>query len=195
MSDEDIARVLKAAGLRERAPAEVERAVREHLRGEWREIVAERQGRRRRWTGLAIAASIAVAAFAAWLFAAQPQGIAAPVATMAVAIGDVRVRGSWWQGWEVAATGRGLRAGQRIETGSKGRASLSLPGIASARVDEDTRLRLASADWVVIDRGALYIDAGSASAPGSRLAVETPSGAVRHVGTQYEVRVDGRAVR
>ena len=62
MNDEDIERVLKAAGMRERAPADVEHEVREHLRQEWREIVAERRGARRRWSGLAIAASILVAA-------------------------------------------------------------------------------------------------------------------------------------
>jgi len=194
MSDEDIARVLKAAGPRERAPAEVERAVREHLRAEWREIIAERQDRRRRWTGFAIAASVAVAALSAWLLAVQP-GSGGPVATMAVAIDDVRVRGRWWRGWEDASSGRTLKAGETIETGPNGRAALSLPGIASARLDEDTRLRLASADQVVIDRGALYIDAGLESRPGSSLVVETPTGAVRHVGTQYEIRVDGRAVR
>jgi ferric-dicitrate binding protein FerR (iron transport regulator) len=195
MSDEDIARVLKAAGPREHAPAEVERAVREHLRGEWREIVAERQGRRRRWTGFALAASVAVAAVSAWLLAAQPQGAAEPVATMAVALDDVRVRGSWWDGWEVATAGRTLKAGESIETGANGRAALSLPGIASARLDHDTRVRLASADRILIDRGALYVDAGVESPADSRLVVETPAGAVRHVGTQYEVRVDGRAVR
>lgn len=195
MSDEDIARVLRAAGPRERAPAEVERAVREHLRAEWREIIAERQDRRRRRTGFAIAASVAVAAVSAWLLALQPQGSGGPVATMAIAIDDVRVRSSWWQGWEDASSGRTLKAGETIETGANGRAALSLPGIASARLDEDTRLRLASADRVVIDRGALYVDAGLESRPGSSLVVETPAGAVRHVGTQYEVRVDGRAVR
>ncbi len=194
MSDEDIARVLRVAWPRERAPAEVERAVREHLRAEWREIIAERQGRRGRWRGFAIAASVAVAAVSAWLLAVQP-GSGGPVATMAVAIDDVRLRSSWWLGWEDASSGRTLMAGETIETGPNGRAALSLPGIASARLDEDTRLRLASADQVVIDRGALYVDAGLESRPGSSLVVETPAGAVRHVGTQYEVRVDGRAVR
>jgi ferric-dicitrate binding protein FerR (iron transport regulator) len=195
MSDEDIARVLRAAGPRERAPAEVERAVREHLRGEWREIVAERQGRRRRWTGFALAASIAVAAASGWLLAAQPRGAAEPVATMAVALDDVRARGRWWEGWEVAAAGRTLKAGESLETGANGRAALSLPGIASARLDHDTRVRLASADRIEIDRGTLYVDAGVESPADSRLVVETPAGAVRHVGTQYEVRIDGRAVR
>lgn len=195
MSDEDIARVLQAAGPRERAPAEVERAVREHLRREWREMVAERQGRRRRWTGFALAASVAVAAVGAWLLAAEPRGVAGPVATVAIALDDVRVHGRWWQGWEAAAAGRVLQAGESVETGTNGRAALSLPGIASARLDHDTRLRMVSADLILIDRGALYVDAGAESPVDSRLVIETPAGEVRHLGTQYEVRVDGQAVR
>jgi ferric-dicitrate binding protein FerR (iron transport regulator) len=195
MSDEDIATVLQAAGPRERAPAEVERAVREHLRGEWRAIVAERQGRRRRWTGFALAASVLVAAASSWLLTSGPQGGSDPVATMAVARDDVRVRGRWWEGWQVAAAGRALKAGDAVETGSNGRAGIFLPGVASARLDHDTRVRLASADRLVIDRGALYIDAGLDSPPDSRLVVDTPAGAVRHVGTQYEVRIDGESVR
>ena len=195
MSDVDIERVLKAAGLRERVPLAIESAARQHLRREWRAIVAERSGARRRMGGFALAASVLVAAFALWFVALRPDTAAGPVATMAVALNDVRVRGSWLQGWEPASAGRMLRAGESLETGPDGRAGLSLPGIASARLDHDTRVRLASADRLVIERGALYVDAGTGAAGDSRLAVETPVGTLRHVGTQYEVRLDGADVR
>ena len=122
MSDDDIERVLKAAGLRERVPLEIESAAREHLRREWRAIVAERRGSRRRMGGLALAASVLVAAFALWFVALRPGPAAGPVATMAVALNDVRVRGSWLQGWEPASAGRTLKAGESLETGPDGRA-------------------------------------------------------------------------
>ena len=195
MNDDDIERVLKAAGMRERAPADVEREVREHLRQEWREIVAERRGARRRWSRIAIAASILVAALGLWLAALQPRAPAGPVATMAVALDDVRVKSGWLQGWQPAIAGQTLAAGESLETGTHGRAAIALPGIASARLDHDTRIRLASADLLIIERGALYVDAGIELPGDSRLAVETPSGLVRHVGTQYEVRLDGSDVR
>jgi ferric-dicitrate binding protein FerR (iron transport regulator) len=88
-----------------------------------------------------------------------------------------------------------VEAGESLETGPNGRAGLSLPGIASARLDHDTRIRLDSADRLVIERGALYVDAGADASGNSHLAVQTPAGVVRHVGTQYEVRLDGSAVQ
>ena len=195
MSVDDIERVLKAAGFRERVPLEIESAAREHLRREWRAIVAERRGARRRLGGFALAASVLVAAFALWFVALRPGTAAGPVATMAVALNDVRVRGSWLQGWEPASAGRTLKAGESLETGPDGRAGISIPGIASARLDHDTRIRLASADRLVIERGALYVDSGNGAPGGSHLAVETPAGILRHVGTQYEVRLDAAGVR
>jgi len=195
MNDDDIERVLKAAGLRERVPLEIETAAREHLRREWRAIVAERRGSRRRMGGLALAASVLVAAFALWFVASRPDTAGTPVAMMAVALNDVRVRGNWLQGWEPASAGRTLKAGESLETGPDGRAGISIPGIASARLDHDTRIQLASADRLVIERGALYVDSGTGSPGDSHLAVETPAGILRHVGTQYEVRLDGSDVR
>ncbi len=195
MNDDDIERVLKAAGLRERVPFEIESAAREHLRREWRAIVAGRRGARRRVGSFALAASVLVAAFALWFVALRPDAAAGPVATMAVALNDVRVRSGWLQGWEPATAGRSLKAGESLETGPDGRAGISIPGIASARLDHDTRIRLASAERLVIERGALYVDSGTGAPGDSRLAVETPTGSLRHIGTQYEVRLDGSDVR
>jgi ferric-dicitrate binding protein FerR (iron transport regulator) len=196
MKDEyDIERVLKAAGRREPVPAAIERAAREHLRQEWRAVVAERQGARRRTTVLAMAASVAAAVVGLWLVASQSGTGAGPVGTMAVAQNEVRVRGGWLSGWEPASAGLALESGQSLETGADGRAGISLPGIASVRLDHGTRVRLAAADRLIIERGALYVDAGLERPGESRLLVETPAGVVRHVGTQYEVRVDGPAVR
>ncbi len=196
MNDEaDIARVLQAAGRREPVPSAIERATREHLRREWRALVSERRGARRRNTVLAMAASIVAAVVGLWLVASQSGSAGGPVGTMAVALNDVRVRGGWLQGWKPAGAGLELKAGQSLETGSDGRAGLSLPGIASARLDHDTRVRLAAADRIVIERGTLYVDAGPRGQGSARFLVETPAGVVRHLGTQYEVRIDGAAVR
>jgi ferric-dicitrate binding protein FerR (iron transport regulator) len=192
MSERDIERVLKAAGRRERAPTEIENAVREHLRAEWHAVVAERRGRRRRIASLALAASLLVAVLGAWL-ATDRSGAQVPVATMAVALDGVEVRSNWLRGWQRAGAGRPLSAGDILRTGANGRAALVLAGIASARLDHGTRLRIAAADRLVIESGALYVDAGASG--DSRLAVETPAGVVRHIGTQYEVRVEGTDVR
>jgi ferric-dicitrate binding protein FerR (iron transport regulator) len=195
MHDDDIQRVLKAAGQREHPPAEIERDVRENLREEWRAMVSERRGRRRVRTGFALAASLVVAAVCAWLMVSRPDGAETPIATMAIALNDVRVRAHWLRGWEPATTGLALSAGETLETGANGRAALALPGIASVRLDHDTRVRLASVDRLVIERGGLYVDAGEHASRESRLVVETPAGDLRHVGTQYEVRLAGERVQ
>jgi ferric-dicitrate binding protein FerR (iron transport regulator) len=195
MHDDEIECVLKAAGRRERVPEDIEQAVREGVLKEWRAVVAERRGQRRSRAALAAAASVLVAVVGAWFAVSRPGSVEAPVATLSVAQQDVRVRSDWWRGWQPADAGRRLAAGEALETGLNGRAGLSLPHVASVRIDHGTRVRLASAERLVIERGAVYVDAGRDGAPASRLVVETPTGVVRHVGTQYEVRLDGGSVR
>lgn len=193
--ESDIERVLRVAGRREPVPAAIENAAREHLRREWRAIVAERQGARRRNIALAMAASVAAAVVGLWLVASQNGAGARPVGTMVVALGEVRVRDNWVKGWQPGSAGLTLNAGHLLQTGANGRAGLSMPGMASLRLDHDTRLRVATADRLVIERGTIYVDAGPGNRDESRLLVETPAGVVRHVGTQYEIRIDGPAVR
>jgi transmembrane sensor len=191
----DIQRLLKAAGPRERVPPDVIAAAREELRGEWRRIVAERRAGRRRATAFAIAAGVAAVAVGSWMVARQASEPGAAVGTVVVAQDDVRLRGGWLAGWDRAVAGSPVSAGDTIETGPAGRAGMSLPGGVSARLDGGTRIRLASGERIVIERGTLYVDAGAALGRESALRVDTPTGVVRHLGTQYEVRVEGDAVR
>jgi ferric-dicitrate binding protein FerR (iron transport regulator) len=55
--------------------------------------------------------------------------------------------------------------------------------------DQGTRLAFTATDEIRLERGTLYVDAGPDAVAAGRLAVVTPTGSVRHVGTQYEVRV------
>lgn len=195
MNDADIERVLKSAGPRERPPAEIERAVRRSLRAEWRAVVAEGHRNRRRRVNFALAAGILAAAVGVWVAAPRLAGPADVVATMATATGEVRVRSGWHDRWSPAAAGEALLTGQELRTGPAGRAALALAGGVSARMDHDTRLTIASADRIVLERGTLYVDAGSGDSIALPLDVVTPSGSIRHVGTQYEVRLLGSGVR
>lgn len=90
------------------------------------------------------------------------------------------------------APGAPLRAGDVIETGAApGRAALRLGDSVSVRLDEETRLQVASTSAVVLDRGAVYLDAAG---DGTSIEVRTALGVVREVGTQFEVRIaDGEA--
>jgi ferric-dicitrate binding protein FerR (iron transport regulator) len=195
MNDNDIERVLKGTGPRDRPPADVESSVREHLRGEWRSIVAEGRARRQWRTGLALAASLAVAALGIWLSGPLLTGSGEVVATMALASGDVRAKEGLLGRWQPVGDDQSLHAGEALLTGSAGRGSLSLPGGVSLRLDHDTLITLTSADRVDIERGAMYVDAGRESVATAPLTVVTSAGELRHVGTQYEVRLLGTDVR
>jgi ferric-dicitrate binding protein FerR (iron transport regulator) len=188
MNDQDLERVLKSAGLREKPPADVEHDVREHLRTEWRSVVAERGRRHRQRTYVALAASV-VAAVAVWALAPRIAEPGDMVATVALATGDMRVTSGWLDTWHGVTGGQDLREGQTLETGATGRGALALPGGISARVDHGSRLVVAAADRLVLERGTLYVDSGQAPTPAAPLDVVTPTGTVSHIGTQYEVRL------
>jgi len=194
MREDDIERVLRAAGPREKPPADMERALRESLRDEWRAVVAERQGRRRR-TAWALAAGVMAAAIGAWLVVPDVAGPAQAVGTIALASGELRVKSGRLGRWEQASGGQPLLAGQMLATGPAGRGALTLAGGISARLDHATEVRVAGADRLIIDRGAVYVDAGADSADAAPLEIVTPAGSVRHLGTQYEVRVLDAGVR
>src|SRR5688572_7464781 len=180
MQDKDIESVLKCAGAREKPPAEVERAVREGLRAEWRAMVDEKRGLQRRRIGLALAAGIVAAAIGIWLAMPGPPVPGADLGRIAVAAGGLRVKTGFFSGWEAAESGRLLSAGDAVEAGPVARGALALVSGVTARLDGGTRVTLASATELVLERGALYIDAGLEPAAAAPLDVTTPSGRIRH---------------
>ncbi len=101
------------------------------------------------------------------------------VAELVFEVGEVRLGGT-------SAARHRLHSGGSVVTGSAGRAALRLAGGTAVRLDVDTSVRLESGTRIALARGALYVDADPSSAP---VAVVTPLGTVRHVGTQFEVRM------
>lgn len=94
-----------------------------------------------------------------------------------------------------AIAGARLRAGAAVETAGDGRAALALAHGISLRLDHDTRIVFDAVNRVRLERGAVYVDSGArptdAGAGGDEgLRVETRLGTVRHIGTQFEVRLD-----
>ena len=91
-----------------------------------------------------------------------------------------------------------LAAGQVIVTHEQSGIGLRWSGASSLRIDEDTRLEIVSADEVFLHSGRVYFDSQATVAAESKpakLAVSTPHGVVRHVGTQYMAEVDGTTLR
>lgn len=189
MNDQDLERLLKTAGPRERPPVEIERAVRAELYAEWRTMLREGRGRRHRFGAFALAASLAVAAVGAWIAGTQTAGTPAAVGTLAATVGDVRERSGRFAGWRAMDGGDVVVAGRTLETGADGRAAIALAGGVSLRIDRGTRIAFIGPSRLRLERGALYLDSGAGQPQPGRLLVETPAGSVRHVGTQYELRL------
>jgi ferric-dicitrate binding protein FerR (iron transport regulator) len=112
------------------------------------------------------------------------------VATLTRAVGDVRFGGVRLE------AGRVISSGETIETGGTGRALLSLVSGEQLRIDGQSRMNWTSRTDLRLARGTVYIETSAAPGAESSLGVVvwTPVGAVRHVGTRFEVRVaDGKA--
>lgn len=190
--ESDIARLLAKTGPRTRPPVASVDEVRNAVEAEWRRQVDARAARRR-YTGWAVAAGVAVAAVGAWL--ARPLYLPehGAVATVARVVGDVRVESSRGR-WEPLSAGSAVESGAVLSTGAGGRAALDLESGMQLRLDVGTRLALNGVDEATLSRGAVYVDSGTA-ADSARFILETPAGAVRHLGTQYSAAFGDGALR
>lgn len=87
-----------------------------------------------------------------------------------------------------SVSGATVFSGQRLITSTDGGAAIDLASGESVRINSGTELRFASVGSLELVNGAVYLD--SERAPDDAgVVVTTPLGDVRHVGTQYEVRL------
>jgi ferric-dicitrate binding protein FerR (iron transport regulator) len=193
--DSDIARVLRATGGRADPSEDMKQSVYAAVHAEWRSVIAERKQRRTRRLWLAAAASITVIAVSLILGRALFFSEPALFADVNRSVGSVQIRDERSEsGRDLAAT-RTLHVGERISTGPDGRLALALPDGVSLRLDHDTNVAFVGADRIDVSSGAVYIDSGTSTPRPGRLHVGTPTGVVRHIGTQYEARIVNGATR
>jgi hypothetical protein len=209
--DDELAGVFERAGRRADVPADDLARIREAARAEWRRLprrdggaaagAADASDRRRRFAPLALAAGLLLAFALAWLVgrdgAVRPDAppplvvaSAARIARIERLDGEVRLDGERLSG---AAIGRRLPAGAVVSTAAAaadaapGRLSLRI-GSGSVRLDGGSRLRLVSFERLELESGAVYVDSSKSAGDGG-LVVGTVFGAVREIGTQFEVRL------
>ncbi len=187
--DEAIGGLLRGMAPVAEAPPEVRERIRAAVAAEWRTTVATGKAPARRWQrpALALAAGFAVAAVAIGVLRQSPPPVAPAFATLARFSGAVEAGAG--QDWQPVTAGQSLAVGQQLVTGPEGRAALALARDVTLRLDGDTRISLAAADRVVIERGAVYLDSGLRPGAGPPLSLDSRFGTTRHLGTQYEVRV------
>jgi hypothetical protein len=90
------------------------------------------------------------------------------------------------------ATGAFTR-GAKIRTLAGGLAGLKLEGGTSLRLAADTEIMLDTPPQLYLQRGTIYLD--HAGSVGTGYRIETPAGTARDIGTQFELKVAGKALR
>lgn len=200
-SDDQIGQLLRLAGRRAMPDARDMRQARAAAHAEWKVVVRQRS-RRLRWRSLVgggIAAAFCAAAFWIWTLPHAPSPGPVDIASFQRLTGSVVVTSPGMSQRRIHAAHTPLRAGDRIEVPADSRAALVLTGDIAVRLDRDTAATLRAADRLVLHQGTVYIDSGRAhtgrTPAGPGLRVDTPFGAVRHLGTTFEVRVGGDSVR
>jgi hypothetical protein len=179
--------LIKLAGERDQpSAAGIERA-RSAAHDSWQRSLAQAEPARirpRRWLPLALAAGLAVAITAgALLWRKAPAPV--DVARVAAIQGEVQVE-------DVPLSAGGVLRGGDVLATREGRVALALGDALSLRADRQSRLRFDGAGQVTLLEGAVYVDSGGLNAH-APLIIDTPAGAVRHVGTQFQVQVsEGR---
>lgn len=192
--EDAVRKLLEDAGPRPSIPDGDLAEITEAARAAWLRSYGGRRApvRSRWWIGLAAAAVLAVALGLAWWLRTREPAPAIPlVASIEVLTGTVRMWEPNGEGpvpLQPGMLGRPLPAGAELETGEAGRLALHMIG-GSVRLDAGTRIQLTGAKSIDLDRGAVYIDSGTA--PGG-MAVQVANGLFQDIGTQFEVRIEGK---
>lgn len=180
--DESIESLLRHVGTRDEPSAAVTNEVQQALHAQWREMLAERSQRRRR-VAYGLAASVAIVVMVAAVTVQWLTPNRDPVATIARIDGSLPMQ-----------VGQRVSAGETLQTDAGTRIALEFDNGLSVRIDTGSTVELAAPDRLVLRTGAVYVDSAPGSARDAELGIQTRAGIVRHLGTQYQIRQDARAV-
>jgi ferric-dicitrate binding protein FerR (iron transport regulator) len=195
--------LLKLAGRRPVPDEHHTARARAAAHGEWNRLVRRRRRGRSLWVP-AIAATVAAAVLAPAWFSSHRAPTSGGGDAPAVAIADIEVATVQMVTGAITVTPRNseptrlntaglrLRTGDRVETAADSRGMFVLFGGIIVKVDRNTRVSL-DRGVLTLDRGALYVDAGP-EANDRDVVVQTPLARIRHLGTQFEVRLAGGGV-
>lgn len=189
-----VAALLRATGPRPMPSREAMAAAREAVEAEWRSVTTprarERRTPRRYANWAAAAASIAVAAVTVWAVRSNVDAPAATVASLVRIEGEVQQDGGDGR-WVSLAAHDAIREGAQLRTAAAGRAAIVLSSGVELRLDHATHVAFEDAGHATLVEGAVYVDSGATPGSAARdLVLDTRVGHVRHLGTQYLVRLN-----
>jgi ferric-dicitrate binding protein FerR (iron transport regulator) len=183
----EIESLLKLAGERDQPSREGLARARAAAEAAWQKGLRERASAapvtpaRRYWfLGLGAAASVLLAV---WVLLKTDEGAGSPVVVAQVVVVEGTPR---LDDTRLSANAPVLNGGMLDTDG--GRVALTIGDALSLRVDRRTRLRFEGAGHVTLLEGTVYVDSGGLTGH-TPLRIDTPAGAVRHVGTQFQVNV------
>ena len=186
-NDNDLASLLRAAGVRVQGPEQISPEVKAAVEAEWLATRAARARRRKRiaiTTAVVTLAAGLVAWFARPLYLRSDDPMAAPSGFKGAV--EYKRDGDWTPLTEEIV----LKAGDNVRTGDGGRVQLKLANGVTLVLDSKTRLNVSDLNRMELRRGAVYVDSGPVSDTDKRkLRLKTPNGNVKQYGAQYEVRI------
>jgi len=187
-SDELFESLFANAATRRKAPGDEEDRIRGQLHTQWQEMTGARR-RRRRVTGVAIAASFVLVALVSTGIFNRPGAPMTPETLASVDKIDGRVMVDLSDGRaQDVQSNTALESGSVLTTAYDARLAFSWTAGESIRLDENSRLRLISASEIELLNGRVYVDSHAdrlLSSAGNALTIDTAFGRVRHIGTQY----------
>jgi ferric-dicitrate binding protein FerR (iron transport regulator) len=191
-SDDRIGELIRAAGPRPAVPEERAARVRATVLDHWQSEVDSRRRVRQAATWGSLAAALVAGVWLAsslWLGSGGSGTNALPSLRVATVQNAVWMRAVASPASETTALrpGDSVPLDSELSTDAGGRAAFTTASGHSLRLDVDTRVRVLSDSTIALDLGAVYIDSGGVAR--EPLQIETVSGTVRDVGTQFEVRL------
>jgi ferric-dicitrate binding protein FerR (iron transport regulator) len=194
--NESLARLMHLAGERREIPLSIESRVYHRVQEEWKKTTSDpntdkvyeevhktwrRDTSRSTFIRWLAPAGVVAMAIIAMLVVSTPKPPAAQfAATVSRVVGSGQVSSDYPEGTVV-------HVGETIETGAAEGVSLLLARSESLRVDENTQLRVDSADQYTLLAGRIYADTGKFVYRDGGLKIGTAFGMVTDVGTQFAV--------
>lgn len=177
-SEQSLSKLLKFSGKRDVPSTERTEFARKAARDSWQRMLEKNnkpQIWRRHWLkfSIALAASLVCVLFIP--FRTIPPVIVAQVTAI--------------EGDTPMVPGFKLSAGAQLTTDNS-RIALTLGQSLSLRLDQHTKLRINDAGRVSLSEGRIYVDSGGLNSQ-VELCIVTPAGEVRHLGTQFQVSIQG----
>ena len=193
-SRDSLSRLVKLAATPDEPSAEATARAYEAALRSWLGTATPIQKHRSRGMQWAAVAAIVLVLVAMGFWLGRPYGTAAPpsVAQIVNAQG-ITDMSSVEAAKVMAGSPVPVLAGTTLRT-QQGMLALQVGEVLSVRVNQHTELRLDEPDDMTLIQGSVYVDTGGVNAA-TTLRVHTPAGDVRHLGTQFQIVVNGADTR